>query len=100
MAKRFQPSAIPRRQSVAGDAQKFPYGNIQKNRARFREIIQISNSMINLDLPAEFMEITCERVGNLLRAATWNGPAHGMPHNSEHERKSRGDWRLQRKKRV
>src|SRR6266436_3728978 len=98
MTKRFQSSVIPRRQSVASDAQKFPDGNIQKNHARFREVIQTINSPIDFDLPAEFMEISSECVGNLLRAAAWNGPTHCVPRKSKHERKCRRHGRLQRKK--
>src|ERR1043166_6522757 len=37
--ERFQAAPVPRRQSLVGDAQKSPHGNIQKNRARFRQVV-------------------------------------------------------------
>ncbi len=56
--------------------------------------------MIRLDCAAEFTEIVGERVGDSLRAAAWNWPAHGMPRKPEHEREGRGNECFQRKKGV
>ena len=56
--------------------------------------------MIRLDFAAEFTEIVGERVGDLLRAAAWNWPAHCMPRNAEHEREGRGNECFQGKKRM
>ena len=47
---------------------------------------------------ADFVEITRERIGNLLRATAGNGPANGMSRDAKNQRKCKRDRRLQRKK--
>ena len=87
-------------EQFTGDSQKFPDGQIQKNGARFWQIIQIINAMVYLDFPAEFTKIIGERICDLLRAASWNRPAYSVPGKPEHKCEGRGNRRFQRKKRV
>src|SRR5262249_4424525 len=61
VSKRFQASAISRWQLMTGYSQKFPDRNVQKSRARFRQVVQIFDAMIDFDLPTELTQITCER---------------------------------------
>src|SRR5262249_5770395 len=48
----------------------------------------------------EFPQIIGEGICNSLRAAARNWPAHGMPRDSQHQCKRRGDRCVQRKKRM
>ena len=87
VSKLFQSAAISRRQFLASDSQKFPDRNIQKNRARFRQVAKILDAMIHFDLPAELTQISGKRVRNLLRSPAWNRPAHRVSRKPKHQRK-------------
>src|ERR671931_1543558 len=94
VSKRFQSSAIPSRHLLAGDAQELPDRNIQENGARFRQVVQIFNTMINLYFSAQHTKIIGERICNLLRTAAWNWPAHSMPRKSQDQTKCGADNRF------
>src|SRR6516225_5584333 len=86
VSEQFQSPPIARRQSLSGDSQKFPHRNVQKNSPRSWQLIQIFDGTIDLDIPAELTQITCERIGNLLRTTARNRPAHDVSRQSEHQR--------------
>src|SRR6516162_1540489 len=85
VSERLQSAAIARWQFWTDDSQEFPDGNVQKNRARFRQVTKILDGAVHLDLPAKLTQITGKRVRNLLRSAAWNRPAHRVSRKPEHQ---------------
>ena len=58
---------------------KIPDRNIEKNRARFRQVANILDPMIHFDLPAKLTQIIGKCVRNLFRAAAGNWPPTACP---------------------
>src|SRR6266404_7742507 len=60
----FQAAAITVWQSIAGDPGQLPHGCIKKGDTRFRQLVQILDPAVDLDLAAELDQIFGERVGD------------------------------------
>src|SRR4029077_6717467 len=66
VSKRVQWAVISRWKLLTGDSQKLPDRNVQKNRARFRQVAKILDAMIHFDFPAKLTQTIGKRVRNLL----------------------------------
>src|SRR6202158_4436738 len=73
-----EPAGESRRETVARDGQQLGWGYVPENGVVILEAGQGFNTRGSFDCAAERREVPAESIGDRLRAAPWNGPAHRM----------------------
>ena len=96
VAKALQSLAITGRQTIACDREQLARGDIEHVGARPGQLVEIGHVPVGLQLPAARAQASHERVGDGLRAAVRDGPAHVVRCDRQNERKSRGGRVLER----
>ncbi len=74
--------------------------HVAENRPRFGKLVERVDAPAGDDLAAEGAKPAGERIGDFLRAAAWNRPAHGMAGGAEDEGEARGQGIFERQHRV